>query len=290
MEPPNRGIDDVARFERRLHRQADARAGGGGDPSLAALLRSIEQRRARRATPSGRAQGAPGAGGPRVLALADHGPAVRVFRIGRPAGFTFEAGQHAKLGVPGGKREDFSLASAPHEPDLEFAIELRPGGRVTPALFALDVGDAVELDPEARGGLRLDPGAAHHLMIATVTGIAPLRSMLRAARHGSSSSAFTVLLGASHAVELPFHDELTDLAARTPNVSYRATVSRPSPLGAAAWDGASGRVEELAGAAAAALDPASTQVYAVGHPGMIAAVRSSLGAAGFRIATESYGS
>jgi ferredoxin-NADP reductase len=286
---PKLGLDEVAQFDRRLHRQASAHVLGSGDPTLTDLLQTIELRRARRMAPSASSPGDTAGGSPRILALAQHGPTVKVFRVSRPAGFTFEPGQYVKLGGPGGRREKFSLASAPHEPYLEFAIELRPGGRVTPALFALRVGDAVELDLGAKGSLRLDARAAHHLMIATVTGIAPLRSMVRAALHEAGAASFTVLLGASLAIELPFHDELTDLAAREPHLSYRATVSRQDQPGSRMWQGATGRVDELAKAVATTLDPATTQVYAVGHGGMIASVHRSLGSLGFRIATESYG-
>jgi NAD(P)H-flavin reductase len=277
--------DEVARYEGVLRRRAGLRAGGtgGGDTSLTELLRAVEGRRARRGR--GRAIDAP-----RILGIDHYGPTVRVLRISRPAGFDFRPGQYLKLGVPGGKREDFSIASAPHEPDLELAIELRPGGEVTPALFGLGVGDVVEIAPAAKGGLRLDPDAAHHLMIATVTGIAPLRSMVRAALQDGTTATFTILLGASHAIELPFHDELAALASTDPRVRYVATVSRPGQPGDRAWDGAVGRVDALAPTVAGELDPATTRVYAVGHDGMIASVRASLGGAGFSISTESYGS
>jgi NAD(P)H-flavin reductase len=223
------------------------------------------------------------------LAIDAYGPTVRVFRIGRPAGFSFAAGQHLKLGAAGGKRATFSIASAPHDPDLDVAVELRPGGRTTPALFALGVGDAVDVSPGAKGSLRLDSRALHHLMVATVTGIAPLRSMLRAALHAGTTARFTVLVGARLAVELPFHDELAALAGSDERVAYHATVSRPGSPGDRAWSGPTGRVDGLAHAVASGLDPATTGVYAVGHPGMLAAVSDGLCSRGFPVSTESYG-
>jgi ferredoxin-NADP reductase len=225
----------------------------------------------------------------RILAVVPHGPTVRVLRIGRPAGFTFEAGQHVKAGAPGRGLATFSIASAPHDPHLELAVERREGGRVTPALFALRTGDRVDLAGRAKGRLRLDPGAAHHLMVATVTGIAPLRSMLRDALHRGTSASFTVLLGASHAVELPFHDELATLASTARAVTYVPTVSRAGAPANRSWRGTTGRVDVLARDVAATLDPATTHVYAVGNAGMVASVRRDLGGAGFAVSTESYG-
>jgi len=224
-----------------------------------------------------------------ILAIESYGPTVRVFRIGRPPGFDFRPGQHFKLGVPGGKLETFSVASAPYEPHLDVTVELRPGGQVTPALFALGVGDTVAMGAKAKGGLRLDPGLVHHLMVATVTGIAPLRSMVRDALHHGTSATFTVLLGASLAAELPFHDELQALATREPHVTYIPTVSQPNDPANRSWSGSTGRVDALAREVASGLDPARTHVYAVGNPGMIEAVRRDLGGTGFEISTESYG-
>ena len=290
--------DEVATRERALRRRAAERVGSSADGSLTELFRTVHDRRARRGAVGGSAaaRGAErpveaerGSADERVLGLESYGPTVRVFRISRPAGFTFQAGQYLQLGVPGGRREDFSIASAPHEPHLELAIELHPAGRVTPALFRLAVGDAVEIGRTAKGSLRLDRRAAHHLMVATVTGIAPLRSMLRAALHDGSPAQFTVLLGASHAVELPFHDELTALAATEPRLTYQATVSQPGAAGDRPWRGRTGRVDGLAAEVAEMIDPATAHVYAVGNKGMIAAVRDHVGRAGFGISTESYG-
>ena len=224
-----------------------------------------------------------------ALALEAHGPTVRVFRIERPPGLAFRAGQHVEVGVPGGRREDFSVASAPHDPHLDLAIERREGGRVTPALFALRVGDAVDVGTRAKGRLHLDPDAASHLMVATVTGIAPLRSMVRDALHRGVTGSFTILLGASHAVELPFHDELAALAAGGGRVAYVPSISRPDAPANRSWTGTTGRIDGVAREVARRFDPATTHVYAVGNAGMIANVRRELGGAGFAVSTESYG-
>ena len=225
----------------------------------------------------------------RVAAIESLGRTVRILRIGRPAGFSFRPGQYLKLGVPGGKREDFSIASPPHQALLDLAIELRPGGKVTPALFALGVGAAVDIGGAAKGKLQLDADADHHLMVATSTGIAPLRSMLLDALHRGTRASFTVLVGASYTTELPFHAELTALAAADQRVSYHPTISRPDEPTNRSWSGAKGRVDPLASMAASHLEARTTHVYAVGNAGMITNVVRELGGAGFRISTESYG-
>jgi NAD(P)H-flavin reductase len=234
---------------------------------------------------SARSVGAPG----QVLAIDECGPTVRVFRIGRPAGLTFEPGQYVKLGAPGEKREDFSIASAPHDRHLELAIQLREGGTVTHALFALRVGDAVDISEGAKGKLRLESSAAHHLMVATVTGIAPLISMVRDAIHRGTGQDFTVVVGASYQHELPFHAELESLAAAEPHVTYVPTVSRPAEEPNRGWSGSTGRADVVARSIVDRFDPTTTHVYAVGNAGMIRNVERDFGRAGFRVSTESYG-
>ncbi len=216
------------------------------------------------------------------------GASVRILRIGRPAGFGFEAGQYLKLGVAGSPRRSLSLASAPDDPDLELCVELVPGGRVTPTLFGLGVGDRVELSDAATGSLRLARSARTHLLVGTVTGIAPLRSLLRAALANGSTDEFVVLHGASSADELPYAAELAELARSDGRVQYLPTVSRPGEVRNRRWQGETGRVEALAERIARGLDPRTTGVCATGNSSMVANVRTLLGGRGFRVATESF--
>lgn len=233
---------------------------------------------------AGRAAGAPG----RVLSIEEVSADVRILRIGRPSAFEYQAGQYMKVGIEGRRSGSFSLASAPHEPHLELCIERIPGGRLTPAMFTLPVGAQVVLGDRAKGSLTLDPSARTHLLVATVTGIAPVRGLVLQALRDGLPSRLVILHGASHADELPYADELAALAAAHPRLTYLPTVSRPGEVRNAGWSGATGRVDEHAIRAASALDPASTQVLAIGNSGMIANVRTALGGRGFRVDTEAF--
>jgi len=287
----------VEAYERRLRRGSADLAAQVADPSLVALFRAIDERRSRRSSVRGstvavsaprppvQTADAPG----RVISVREHGSLVRVIRIGRPPTLSFRAGQYVKLGVDGGERRKFSIASAPHDPHLDVAVELQPGGTVSPALFALAEGAAVDVADAAQGKLQLDPDAHDHLMIATVTGIAPLWSMVLDALHQGTAARFTILHGASLATEFPFYDELAALAEADERVDYVPTVSRPDDPANRMWRGATGRVDVVAQRVAPRFDPATTRVYAVGNEGMIAAVVRDLGAAGFTVSTESYG-
>lgn len=296
------GIDELGAFQRRLHRSAARRLDDlAADPDQAApasreladVFGVVARRRARRAghaldrpaAPARRSeQQAPGT----VLAVTEVGPDVRLLSVVRPAGLTFAAGQYLKVGLAGQRRASFSIASAPHDDDLELCIERVPGGRLTPLLFQVGVGDRLEVTDRAKGSLRLDPSASTHLLVGTATGIAPLRSMVRDALHRGLPGRFLVLHGASHADRLAYRHELEMLAAAHGQVDYLSSVSRPDEVRSAGWTGTRGRIDEQVRSVAATLDPSSTCVYATGNSAMIASVRSLLAPLGFEVRTESF--
>jgi NAD(P)H-flavin reductase len=284
-------MDDVIGFERRLIRTAGLRTGTAASPELEEIFRRVAIRRESRLGIPGPAAVDTGAATSRIVpagrvaSVEDVAPDVRIIRVGRPAGLQFRAGQYVKVGVPGRRRGSYSIASAPHEPFLEFCIELIPGGRLTPALFALHENDEVTVTQQAKGRFVFDEKATCHLMVATVTGIAPLRSIVRDVLHRGIDAQFVVLHGASHADELPYFAELTELASTDARVEYRATVSRPDAPRNAGWPHEVGRVDDLACRVASGLDPRRTRVYACGHPEMVKRVAGELGAA-FAVSTE----
>src|SRR5512134_3839858 len=97
----------------------------------------------------------------------------------RPAEpFPFEPGQYCTVGVTNVERP-YSIASSPHEPLIELFVELihPPEGHLTPLLHVLKVGDQVTLRPRAKGVFVLHPEFRNHVMVSTVTGVAPFISM-----------------------------------------------------------------------------------------------------------------
>lgn len=302
-----RAISEALSYDRRLRGAVSRRRKDCSDPELSQLLGKVEARRAARygvlagnvrnddptptqaaSRPSGpHAAAAPGG---TIIAVDDVSPDVRILRVARPAGFSYRAGQHLKLGVPGAdKRHNYSIASAPHEPHLEFCIELVPGGRLTPRLFSLRPGDRLELSAKAKGSFALDDSARRHLMVATVTGIAPIRSIVLDALQRKVGVDITMLHGASYADELPYREALEQLASAGRGVNYVPTVSRPRESRNAGWTGRTGRVdavalEELRGVQASE----NLHAYACGHPQMVANVKSQLSGRGFGVTTEAF--
>lgn len=206
--------------------------------------------------------------------------------------FTFEPGQYCTLGT-GGVERPYSIVSSPHEPLLELFVELIPPpiGHLTPLLYALKVGDTVTLRPRAKGVFLLRPEFRNHVMVATVTGIAPFISMLRHWLEGPKDERrMFVLEGASFLDELGYDDELRALAARNPNVIFVPTCSRPADPRNVRWGGQTGRVHTVVERYVTewGLTPHETCIYACGHPGMIEDLRRRYAGSGFEFEEERF--
>lgn len=238
------------------------------------------------------------------------GERLLVLRVRPDAGelAPFEPGQFVQLGLPMSAaetaaspialrpgrvrlhRRSYSIASAPAERrEIEFYVALVPGGRFTPLLWSLRVGERLWMDPAARGefGLARVPREAELLLVATGTGLAPFVSMLRAAPASERWSRALVVHGVRHPGELGYRAELEARAARDPKVRYAPVVSRPEP--AEAWNGLTGRVQavlepsRLRALAGFELDPARVHVLLCGNPEMLRDVGALLEPRGFRL-------
>ena len=207
--------------------------------------------------------------------------------------FDFKSGQYCTLGIDAIERA-YSIVSAPHEPNLEIFIELvpPPDGAITPLIWKLQVGDSMSIRPRAKGIFTMDERYNHHLMVATVTGIAPFMSTIRSYLHrGGHGHKFYVLQGASYLDEFTYSEEFEELSGKYPDtIKIVPTVSRPTEGKNAGWNGVIGRVNTIVEEYVErfALEPESTVVYACGHPGMIEDVTEQLSPKGFKIKEERY--
>jgi ferredoxin--NADP+ reductase len=208
--------------------------------------------------------------------------------------FTYLAGQYATLGVEvNGNRIErpYSICSSPYEAVLEFFVERVPDGELTPLLYALDKGAPLLLRRLAKGRFTLDlrSGRKNHLLLATVTGIAPYVSYIRTLHRDWKTGGTPMpgehrlfcLQGASRAPEFGYREELEKYAAEAPWLKYVPTVSRPweDPD----WQGERGRVDDLIRKYTHlwGLMPEDTSAYLCGHPNMVENGRGILLRAGW---------
>ncbi len=216
----------------------------------------------------------------RIVERRDISNDLWVIRVDPGGEYHYEPGQYATLGVVTPEKHyerAYSIVSAPHEKFLEFFVELVPQGDVTPRLYADRVGDQFTLRKVAKGRFILDTRSnrTNHLLVATVTGVAPFVSIARFLQQRWKEGKFKgehklfLIDGASRSWELGYREEMDSLAAESSWITYLPTVSRPWED--KSWKGETGRVDELVRKYADSwgLTPENTYAYLCGHPSMI---------------------
>jgi CDP-4-dehydro-6-deoxyglucose reductase, E3 len=197
---------------------------------------------------------------------------MRVFlRLPAAESFGFEPGQYVDIVLPGGRRRSFSIASPPHDSRLlELHIRRVAGGAFTEALFAADTGSALLTVEGPLGRFVYKPPngpPAPMLLVGGGTGLAPLKSIFRHVIENHLDREMILYWGVRSERDLYAHEELEDLARRTPNFRYRAVLSEPNPT----WQGRRGWVHEAVLRDIGRLD--SADIYASGPPAMVAVLR-----------------
>jgi ferredoxin/flavodoxin---NADP+ reductase len=228
----------------------------------------------------------------RITKRVDLSPDLWLLRI-RPGGeFKFVPGQYATLGIQGPvKRAEraYSIVSSPYEDELEFFFELVPEGETTPPIYRLQVGDELLMRKIPKGLFTLDTksGRSNHLLVCTVTGIAPFVSYVRTlyrdwkeGKFGGEHKLF-LLNGASRSREFGYREELQEVAREVPWLQYVPTVSRPWED--EQWQGERGRVDDVLRKYADTwgLDASNSVAYLCGHPEMIERGKGMLKRIGF---------
>ncbi|HLX83677.1 MAG TPA: FAD-binding oxidoreductase [Terriglobales bacterium] len=230
----------------------------------------------------------------RITKRAEFADDLWMIRVAPAEEFKFAPGQYATLGADrDGKRVEraYSIVSSPYEKELEFFFELVPEGALTPLLYKLQTGDDVVMRKIPKGRFTLDtshPEHTNHLLISTVTGIAPYVSYVRTlfkdwkeGRFAGDQKLF-LLDGASRPWEFAYREELEAIAKQVPWFHCVFTASRPweDPT----WRGEVGRVDELIRKYADqwGCTGSNSVGYLCGHPDMIEHGKGILKRAGFK--------
>lgn len=199
----------------------------------------------------------------------------RALHLAFCAPFRHEAGQYVALhatvrGEP--MTRYYSIASPPREDGLiEFCVD--GAGRFGSLLGRLRAGDEV-LCSEPAGTMRVLKAAGPSVYVATGTGVAPLRAILRAQFDADPRAEAALVQGARHVADLYYRDEFESLAQRHPGFRYLPTLT----AGDREWRGRRGRVAACLDEAVAGRD--GVTAYVCGHPEMVADVRRRLALAG----------
>ena len=230
----------------------------------------------------------------RITKRTDFSPELWAIRIDPGAEFSFLPGQYATLGVERDSRRrerPYSIVSSPHERELEFFFELVPNGETTPPLYELNVDDEVLVRKVAKGRFTLDtadPARKNHLLLCTVTGVAPFVSFVRKLFKDWQEESFAgdqklyLVNGASRSWEFGYCEELRKVAEQVPWLTYVPTISRPWDN--TNWKGEVGRADDLIRKYADqwGCTGQNSTAYLCGHPEMIEHAKGILKRIGFQ--------
>lgn len=171
-------------------------------------------------------------------------PLVRhfVFEVPEVEKFSFVPGQFVSMNrVINDKRitRAYSLASAPSDSNrFELCLNLVHEGLLSPKLFEMQPGETIEIRPPL-GMFVLKNPPRDSVFIATGTGIAPFRSILKA-KLNESSQSYTLVFGVRHESHLMYREEFEEMARKFPHFRFLPTLSRPPE----SWTGRSGHVQK----------------------------------------------
>lgn len=132
----------------------------------------------------------------------------------------------------------YSLASGPRTDNrFELCLNRVEGGWLSPVLFAMRPGDAIEMSAPL-GTFTLREPARDSILIATGTGITPFRSYLQAFLP-KGSPRFTLLFGVRYESHILYRSEFETMEREHAQFQFWPMLSRPGE----AWTGRSGHVQ-----------------------------------------------
>ena len=214
----------------------------------------------------------------RVLEISRPAPDVAVLRLQLPANqrFQYHAGQYIEFILRDGVRRSYSMASAPtrvgQPPAIELHIRHLPGGLFTDQVFAtLKDKDILRMEGPF-GSFLLRHAAGPVILLASGTGLAPVKALIEQLRDTASQRPAWLYWGCRSRRDLYLHDWALETAAAWPQLRYIPVLSEP--LAGDGWRGRTGLVHQAL--MADWPDLSGHQVYACGTPPMVDAAQRDL--------------
>lgn len=162
--------------------------------------------------------------------------------------FDFVPGQYVTLRYEETART-YSIASSPNNDETELCIRRVPGGTLTPKLCeTLSVGDEISIRGPNGDFTLTEPSEQHLVFIATGTGVAPFKSMIKYTFEedledgGGDSRDVWLFLGASWKDDLPYRETFQTLDEEHENFHFVPTLTREKYL--SRWGGETAYVQQ----------------------------------------------
>jgi ferredoxin-NADP reductase len=206
------------------------------------------------------------------------------FHFEKPSEFNFKPGQYVSLALidppesdDEGTSRSFSIASAPFEPNLMFATRMRDTA-MKRVLRAMPIGTEVKVTGPF-GNFTLDPDSSRPaVLLAGGIGITPFRSISVEAAHARLPNQIRLFISNHTPDDAAFLEELRALEHQNPNFKLIATITSSEQV-QRPWQGEHGRITPDM-LKRYLKDLASPIYYIAGPPGLVAAMREVLEAAG----------
>jgi len=172
------------------------------------------------------------------------------FRFERPPGFSHQAGQNVLLTLveppeldAQGPSRTFTLASAPHEPELAIATRMRDTA-FKRVLAKAPGGTLVELDGPSGAMVLHEDASRPAVFLAGGIGITPFLAMARDAAHRRLPHRIYLFYGNRRPEDAAFLQELTELTRVNPGHRFIPLMSEQEKS-ARPWSGEKGFVDRV---------------------------------------------
>lgn len=195
--------------------------------------------------------------------------------------FAFQPGQFMVFRIHNENkllRRSYSISTAPSEKHhFEVCVRAIAGGSGSNYIHSLRPGDEIEIEGPCGDFVLQEKSKADILMIATGTGIAPIKSMLLHLLDIKSSRNIRLFFGLRHESDLFYTDLYRGLKSVFPEFEYHIVLSAATK----SWSGQRGRVTDLIDRLVKPQDANAAEVYLCGGRKMIEDCKNRLKAKGF---------
>lgn len=215
----------------------------------------------------------------RLLESHELAPEIRhfTFEVPEVSQLTYQAGQFVSFTAERGDKQitrAYSICSPPSGNQFELCLNRVEDGRLSPLLFSLEPGQEIDIKGPLGAFVWREP-VRDSVLVATGTGIAPMRGLLHHLLPDDREHRFTLVFGVRYESNILYRAEFECLAREYPNFTFLPVVSRPSDT----WTGLTGHVQEPVLASIG--DRRDIDVYICGMKAMVDDLRTRLKALGF---------
>jgi CDP-4-dehydro-6-deoxyglucose reductase len=187
----------------------------------------------------------------------------------------YRPGQYMNILLPDGATRSFSMASPPNGKSLDFHVRRIPGGRFTDAMLGKAApGTPLQIEAPLGTFCFHEEDYRPLLMVATGTGVAPIKAILESLLDNPDCPPVTLYWGMRTAADLYLSDVIESWKGRLYEFDFIPVLSRADT----SWTGRRGYVQD---AVAEDFDDLSEHaVYLCGSPDMVTEAKAVFGTLG----------